>query len=684
MVLLALLTTLAFAASLATATRVPKGTAVGEDDEAAAAEAEPPEPAALAAPAEPEPAETDAPAQSPAERLVATMVVLNALLVGPVYVLGLANVLTRATLGRTVVVLSVGLLGFAYHRGLRPKALARAWLDCLLLPLRAAWATVRTASFTSIGFAFAVWFLVWTAIAVVHAPTWRDWDGPWYHESMVGFTLQNHGFSIVPLPEYLQKINGYQRLGEMSQLWFAMWAGRPMVEASNLFYSPILVGSVYLLTRRYTRDRVTAIAWSIAFLLVPGNARLLQSTMVDPHAAALFVAAAFYATEERLTLRTTWLAIVALTMAVGAKTFLLIPGFFLALLFLARLIANRRELGGKATAGTIALGSTLLIGMVCETHLRNYIYFRNPVWPDLSVDVPSLGIHWKGMAVLFDPDLPTTQRVNANVDASDLYEKIIAPPWSNTWGDHSWQIADYGPGVSWFALPVGLLVCVVVALVLLRDLVWRLRKRPVNDARATRTRLAAMLAVPVLFAYAASPAVYIGRYHTALVGLLFGLLAWVGSHARFRRFSEGLPLMLQLTAIMMTLWTPAARRYWLTTDQMKELWRTPSAEREVAERLGAPLHEATGLAREAEIHAGDVVGFDGLHFVSLLWNNQYSNYVAWLGAERDPLGKAEAIGAKWVCAGRGTVLGRQVAGNPRWVLVGWLEAERFSVVYRRR
>ncbi len=665
MVLLALLTTLAFAAALATATRVPEGAPRGPD-------------------VTPTPTPPADPPQSPAERLVAAMIVLNALLVGPVYALGLANALTRASLGAAVVGLSVGLLALAFRRGVRPRALGRAWLDCLLLPPRAAWATVRTGSLTSLGLAFAVWFLVWSAIAVVYAPTWRDWDGPWYHESMVGFTLQNHGFRIVELPDYLQKINGYQRLGEMSQLWFAMWAGRPLVEASNLFYSPILMGSVYLLTRRYARDRVTAIAWSVAFLLVPGNARLLQSTMVDPHAAALFVAAAFYATEERLTLRTAWLAIGALTMAVGAKTFLLIPGFFLAALFLARLIANRRALGGKATAGTIALGSALLVGMVCETHLRNYLYFKNPVWPDLTVDVPWLGIHWKGMAVLFDPNLPTTQRVNANVDPGDLYEKIIALPWTNTWGDHSWQIADYGPGVSWFALPVGLVVCLVVVLVLLRDLVWRLRKRPVSGPRATRTRLAALLAVPTLLAFAASPAVYIGRYHTALVGLVFGLLAWVGSHSRFRRFSEGLPLMLQLTAIMMTLWTPAARRYWLTTDQMKELWRTPYPEREVAERLGAPIHEATGLAREREIHAGDVVGFDGMHFVSLLWNNQYSNRVTWLGAERDPLGKAEALGMKWVYAGNGTVLQRQVAGNPRWATVGPLEAERFGVVYRRR
>lgn len=667
MLLLALLTTLAFAAALATATRVSPSAPPDADADARPASEEPP----------PEP-------QSAAERLVATMLIVNAILVAPVYVLGLANVLTRASLGGSVVGLSVALLALAYWRGVRPRALLRAWLDCLLLPPRAAWATLRTGSFTSVGLAFAVWFLVWTAIAVVYAPNWRDWDCPWYHESMVGFTLQNHGFRIVELPDYLQKINGYQRLGEMSQLWFAMWAGRPLVEASNLFYLPILMGSVYLLTRRYSRDRVTAIAWSVAFLLVPGNARLLQSTMVDPHAAALFVAAAFYATERRLTLRTSWLAIGALTMAVGAKTFLLIPGFFLAVLFLARLIANRRVLGGRATLATIASGSALLIGMVCETHLRNYLYFKNPVWPDLSVDVPSLGIHWKGMAVLFDPNLPTTQRVNANVDPGDLYDKIIALPWTNTWGDHSWQIADYGPGVSWFALPVGLLVCLVVVLLLVRDLVWRLRKRPLNAERAARTRLAAMLAVPTVLAFAASPAVYIGRYHTALVGLVFGLLAWVGSHYRFRRFSEGLPLALQLTAIMMTLWTPAARRYWLTTDQLRELWRTPYPEREVAERLGAPIHEATGLAREREIHAGDVVGFDGMHFVSLLWNNQYSNHVRWLGAEKDPLGKADALGVKWVYAGNGTLLQRQVAGNPAWATVGPLEAERFGVVYRRR
>lgn len=623
--------------------------------------------------------------QSVAELCVASFVVLNAILGAVIYALGLTNVLTRPALATGVVVVSLGLLALAYKRGLRPRALAIALRDVLLLPFRAAWETLKSRSLVGLGFLFGAGFLVSTAIAVYFAPNWRDWDCLWYHESMVGFTIQNHGFRVVDLPPYLQKINGYQRFGEMTQLWFGIWAGRPLVEAANLVFTPVLMGSVYLFAKRYTRDRVASIAWAFAFLLVPGNARLLQSTMVDPHATALFVAATFYASEKDLRPRDAWLAIVALTMAIGTKTFLLIPGFVLAVLLLVRLVRHRKELGGRTTAAIVGGGSALLVGMVAFTHLRNYLNFKNPVWPDLTVDLPKLGIHWQGQAVLFDPNLPTTQRVNANVDMGDLYDKIVALPWTNTWGDHSWQIADYGPGVSWFLWPVGTLVALFVPMLVARDVVWkRLLKRPIDEARAARTRLATMLALPTLVAFMASPALYIGRYHTAMVGLLFGLVAWVSSHKRFRRFGEGVPLMLQVTAIMMTLWTPPVRRYWLMWDQIKSIVVTPYPERELAQRFGAGVHEPTGWAREREIHAGTRVGFDGMHFVSLLWNNRYSNEVHWLGGEDDPLRKADELGIRWIYAGGGTKLYGQVTSSPAWVAVGPLEAERFGTVYRRK
>ena len=221
--------------------------------------------------------------------------------------------------------------------------------------------------------------------------------------------------------------------------------------------------------------------------------------------------------------------------------------------------------------------------------------------------------------------------------------------------------------------------------VVLNDLRARRRSEaPSVEKRRTRARLALVLALPALAAYAASPAVYIGRYHTALVGLLFGVLAWAGSHPRRRRFAEGLPLFLQLTAIMMTLWTPPARRWWLGWDAMNELVRTPYPARELTQRFGSGVHEATGRYREREVRAGDVVGFDGLSFVSLLWNNAYSNHVVWLGNDPNPLAKAERLGMKWLYAGNGTTLRNQVIASPDWAPVGPLEAEQFGVTYRRR
>ena len=78
------------------------------------------------------------------------------------------------------------------------------------------------------------------------------------------------------------------------------------------------------------------------------------------------------------------------------------------------------------------------------------------------------------------------------------------------------------------------------------------------------------------------------------------------------------------------------------------------------------------------------MGFDGIAFVSLLWNDRYSNEVRWLGDSDDPLAKADQLGIKWVYAGNGTRLQAQVLTSPSWVAVGPLEAERFGTVYRRK
>ena len=104
------------------------------------------------------------------------------------------------------------------------RALARAALAQARLPFDALHEALRARSFVLLGLLMSAALILWTAISSYYAPSWRQWDALWYHEPIVAFTIQNHGFAMVDLPrDGLQKINGYPRLCEMTQLWFVIF-----------------------------------------------------------------------------------------------------------------------------------------------------------------------------------------------------------------------------------------------------------------------------------------------------------------------------------------------------------------------------------------------------------------------------------------------------------------------------
>ena len=93
------------------------------------------------------------------------------------------------------------------------------------------------------------------------------------------------------------------------------------------------------------------------------------------------------------------------------------------------------------------------------------------------------------------------------------------------------------------------------------------------------------------------------------------------------------------------------------------------------------------LARIKEQTAGKSVGFDDGGYTAVLWNDDYSNRVYWLG-RRDILARAEALDLDWIYHHRGAL----PAKDPRlqnWELVtkrvmGGRKDVRSGWLYRRR
>lgn len=632
--------------------------------------------------------------KSRAEAVITGSLVFNAILVLPIYALGLTNHLDRLTLGVAVMLECAALLalrlrahGLSGFRGLPKRMLTLA-----ALPLVGIWRAWQKKSLIAVAGALGFAMFPYMLLVAYLAPAWRDWDGLWYHEPLIPVTIQYRGFAAVPLPPGLQGMNGVHRLAEMTQLWFGIYGGRQVVDIANAFFMPLYAASVFALVRRYTKDVTSGVAWASAMVLLPAYLRLVQSTLVDPQASALLLASAYYVTHPKLSRENALWAILGTTLAVGAKIWSIVPIGLLSVFLLVRLLRRRRENGGLATVVLIGFGAACVLGMQATTYVRNLILWHNPVWPMISYHNERLGIHWAGgLPVDFSKN---RGGVDFNEPFSVFVRKMLAPPYSVMGPGHYWQVNDYGFAWAWVVLPVMALVVLVVVVrwvsTFVATRVLRVRAaEPGDDALAS----AMMLAVTAATSLYLSPAVFIGRYHSASLGMLAACLAWLVSRWKTTRFSDEVALIAAIGSFIFMCWAPTKHEFvylygpehiatWLATPMpLREL--KDIGTKETPRLLVAPANTTTALLREKEIKRGDVVAFDYIDYYALLWNNEYSNTVTWL-SEADPLAEAERIGAKWVYTRGGTTLHSEVTASPRWELIGPLEAESMGSVWRRK
>jgi hypothetical protein len=613
-----------------------------------------------------------------AEAVIAASIVWNSLIIGPIYALGLTGLLTRGNL--IGAALASALVVTAAACGRRPRQVVlgalRLLVGVLRMPLDILKLTWRERSPVFIGVSFALYFLIWSAFSVYVAPSWRHFDALWYHEPMIGFAIQNRGFA--PLTDFglPPKINGYPRMGEMTQLWFGLLADRRLIELPNVLFGPALICSTYKLCRRFSGTTTLAAGWGAALLAMPANAHLMQTTLVDPQTSALVLAAAHFTLRRPLAKPHGALASLALGLAAGGKVLTLVPvGMLLPILCIRVLRAP--AIGRRVVAALTYCLPTLAMGVV--TYVRNWIYFGNPFWPDLRVSLPALGIDWPGEFSWQPADGNYRTGLNINLPPDEFLEYFFGRPWSmDRW--HFARIFDYGAGVAWLVVPLGLVALLAAVPCRIAD------HFKAASASGSRARVASTDASLIVFVITAmvitSPALWAARYHIVTVGLLSALISWLCARVRAQRLELSVQFTVQMIAIMHLFWEP--QREWLDFKTASALLSVPYPEREVRSDLGAPVFREFGLARERLIGPGDVVVVTDLYdFPALFWNNTYSNQVRYLRNGPNFLARAEALGATWVCCGEGSCLAEVLAAPGRWVEVGPVHPGRSAKAFRR-
>jgi hypothetical protein len=629
-----------------------------------------------------------------AELALASSLWWAVLVAAPIYALGLENVLTAKTLAPTSVV-SCTLVVAACSWRVGVRTLAReVWTSLkqlALLPIDGIVTAIRARSFVVLAVVVTAFFLGWVTVSSYFVPSWHGWDSLWYHEAIIGYSIQSHGFGPFDVPESLEKINGYPRLCEMLDLWFAIFTDRRLVDLASCLMAPSLLLGTYVLARRFV-DTTAAMGFACALAMTPMCTNTIQCTYVDVQGAALLVGAIAFATRPVLRLRDAILASFAIGMSIAAKPHALIVFPFLVVAVVVRLVMAHRKRPG-ALIGVVLLGAGIIFAFGAATYLRNLMLFHNPLWPDFKYDNEAWNIHWKGSyewGQRLDVATTAPNQLDMNEPMGDLASDVLSPPYSwSRW--HYGEVHEYGVFVWWLAFPLAFVAIFANAFVVVRGLIGKVFKRPqwfMAPHTLNATMLIALVAVMARF----SPALWAARYQIPMVAVALAVTAWLTG--RWPRMSQELSAFVFVGALVSQWWSP---HLWLWPSELSVFVKAPYPARElivakdvgptVDIRMGSPTVTETGMARERELGKDSVIVYDDYYgsFPTLFWNDRYDNKVVYVPIGPDWLSRAEQQNPTWAFMTYGDPSYSQMAAaNSGWEQVGVLYVENWGVVFRRK
>ncbi|HVZ32462.1 MAG TPA: hypothetical protein VG963_08550, partial [Polyangiaceae bacterium] len=556
-------------------------------------------------------------------------------------------------LARTTFALAAFALLTALWRVPSPHLfLARATARIVRMPFDAVALALREHSVVAAGLVGTLGVILWTAWLSYLAPV-CGWDGLWYHDSIVGFSIQNHGFARVSsLPPWHSLINDYARGSEYFNLFPALLWDRRLLELAPSVCAAIALPGLDALFTRYGLKPTLRSGLACTYLLLPALSLQLRSTYIDVQVAVAFLAAAYFSTRPELRARDAVMATLCIGLLCNAKSSGLAMSAIVLGVFGARVLLRYGRHAPVSTALSLAIAFIVVALFGGLTFLRNYLLFKNPMYP-LVVESATLGIHWTGPA-------PGP----ADHNFRRLIEDLLSPPIP----EHEWpdtKTNGYGNGLPFIVLPGALIAC---ALLLLRWL------QAVHRGRKPAPELVnvSWWALMTVGMVAVSPNWSWARFNLNVVLGVFVLFAWLLARERSGNWGEGTTAALLFTSFLTLLWSRPAWN--VTPARALELWRMSPEQRATVQLVSFTIPQEVAAAREAELGPGDLVMIDwDLDFISTAWNEHFSNRIQLMNPHdaSAALVQIDDLHPKWVIVRPDTALGEELTKDrAHWQRVG--------------
>ncbi|MET0595249.1 MAG: hypothetical protein ABW133_21295 [Polyangiaceae bacterium] len=606
---------------------------------------------------------------SRAELSVGVFIVWHAIVSFTTLGLGWLNLLYRPTLAISILAVSaLTFLGTSLGRPIAEHAretfaalggLARLPYDAFVLAAGRRSFAALAILVTIPVIAYATW------LAYLAPPT--GWDGLWYHDTIVGYAIQNHGFRWLELPHTLDYVNTFPRVCEMMNLWFVYFTDRRFLDMVGSAMTPALVASVYVLVRRFESSALRALSWSLAFLWVPGVLLQLNSTYIDTHIATIHIAAIAFAMRPKLRLVDGILAGLAFGLLVGTKGHALTWIPFSGSVAFCRLFWQNFRTKKLATVGVGLFGVACILYVAAPTYVRNWIHYKNPIYP-VDFASRSLGIHFPGHQRLEDIQRPVMQVIGGlytfHQPGSDFFDI----------GNHG-----YGYGIPWVAMP---LAALAFAFAVYKSVFARVAGIP-----SPRTDNLILTSIPVLITGPLSPALWSARYNLHVAAVIIVLAAWATSGRGLRLFGD-VPAGACLVVSFIFIYFAIPPAFAIPIEDAKRLATLGPVERASYEWVYHwGLHDFQ-LHRETDLRPHDVVAYtDSYLFPAYLWNERYENEILYLPFTGGPefMKSLDDAKVKWVMTHAGRTGFGELSASPAWEEMGPItrNTERWTWFRRR-
>lgn len=590
------------------------------------------------------------------ELVLASWCLGSALMIVPVQSLAALHVLSRGALIAVTVALCALCIG------------AAALIHRRLPATRARWSLWRTLARPLPAISFGL-----VALVLAHAlvSTWllpsEAWDGIWYHETIVGFTIQSGSLGPMPLPaNLLQQVNGFPRGAEMASVWLVLLSDRRWIELPNTIALIPFAVATFGLVRPFVRSRAIALMLTSVAALTPGAILQLRSTYVDVFVAAACLSSLYFAARRPLERRDVALAGVALFLHVDSKSSALTVAPFVLGLLVARGLRLPKPYAVLSFALLCALSA---VGFV---YVRNQLLFHNPVYP--------IAVHWPRIGLDL-PGVRAASEVDVNASTSDVLTAIFVPASPGR------DFADirrggYGLAVAWVILPLSVVGAVRALMLGAR----RPTSTLARDTQRARARALLLMGAVVAPSVLVSPAIWSARYNLHIVAVASAFAGYALQPLLCRAAAARyVPVLaaLGLSALALIRFSPP-----LQGASFSRLLQAASLDpdaRAAATEAEWTLEPAVAAARERELHAGDVVIFgDHVTFPSLLYNERFDNVLIYTGAQGPELARVIAeTKPRWIVAVEHDPLYDFVTAHPyEWERVGLASRGHPSIAFR--